>query len=1540
MSSYARTKVWRWLGVVLRGGLMTVGTVLTFAAMLVVAIVLHLNMPRMRRLLAHEINGILASSLMGKVTIDKLGIITPFGVSDVYVSVASPEGIPVASADDIDVAINIADVVKSALRTKEDFRIVIQELTVHATNVSLDANDQGDMYLTRALQARETGAPKNVEGRKLFISFYSVELDRARVHRAQESAEPLEAVVTDLRTSIFVEPAKTTVDLTRANLALDGLPKQLAVNGGIRAKLVTPSPHGDGVWLNVDFGGDVSGIPTTLVAFVDGKKIEASAVVKRIAGERIRAAVAEAPIYDPVDVRVDARGTLPNLAVNVNGGVGKGTLDVQSNLVLEDVVRVNATAHVRHIDARSFEPTLMRTDFGADLMVEGSLPPNQKPSGEVRLDTVRASTIDGTELPPIAIVATAAGETAHAKISVVERGMPTEIEADLDRNIVTFSVRSTIRDLANVPRLKTLMQTPVPQGHVEIDASGSYWIKTKQLDVASTVTARNIHSGQVDVGGIQIGARATGSISNLSVKTHVNAQNVKAGEIDLDRVDVDARVDPSAGIVISDAVVGLERAGVRVRTSANKIRVNGDHITVEQGRVEGLGSPLYVELSRSSAMTRVRAKSSGIEIERIGKIVRMEKDLRSGLVAIDADMTLRKSDANGRVSVRASDLSAFTVNKGKVDLLASIQGPKVRLDLDAQLGEAGSFKIATEEARLDGDPMNPATWKAARGRIEINSAIDLCKLSTSLSADSIPFNELCGKLEAHGHIARLSTDPWPDVDIALRTLGLVVSGKSDVEQKVGDTQISTMPWRVSGVDVEATVKLDAITGDAVVASQLVDHIGVIVSVDAKSRLMDAVVRPAISMRDRLLALKLDAHVAMPERKLESLPGMLGLHDVPGSASFDVDFKGSLGAPRLEVSAHLVDAHPAAASTDLHALYDGSRADVKLHSTAKAGGSLDVTAEALADSNALLNGRKNPQGEPPWTASAKVNMASFPLESLSDLIGPRVRGKVNLEAELKDLHKDATLKVRGKVVDPRIARVKYRDAVIEVDAGNGAFSARVRLDQAETRNGAGFAEVTAKSAITWGPAIAPALDPSAAVEARLSAKAFRASAILPFVQGALDDLDGLIDADASVSIQGEKKNVSGAIKFRDGMLHAPVLGDDLRGIRFDVTAAPDGTVKMENFVAHGVEGEVEGNAQVQLDGLAWKNAKAKFSIDQTTAMNVALQGEPLGKIWGQVEVAAANNAAAKKIALNVNVPRLNLKLPPGSRNDLQDLEEQRSDIRVGQYISPARFVLLPRNANDAKTEAVKQGDQSELALDVKLGEITVVRGNNVNVLLTGDPRVVVTGKETRVTGQIRVIEGTLDVQGKQFTIQRGVVTFAGRDPSNPTVSATAEWTASDKTKVYADFLGTVNNGKLTMRSDPPLPQSEVFALILFGTADGVSPKPKGNAQSGGAAAAGTAAGIGGGYLAQGITEAFDDLTGVRAQARIDSTNANNPRPEIDVQISNDVSVKVSHVIGTPPPSEPDTNYVTLDWRVGRNWSIETSIGDQNSTTLDAVWQLRY
>jgi translocation and assembly module TamB len=183
-----------------------------------------------------------------------------------------------------------------------------------------------------------------------------------------------------------------------------------------------------------------------------------------------------------------------------------------------------------------------------------------------------------------------------------------------------------------------------------------------------------------------------------------------------------------------------------------------------------------------------------------------------------------------------------------------------------------------------------------------------------------------------------------------------------------------------------------------------------------------------------------------------------------------------------------------------------------------------------------------------------------------------------------------------------------------------------------------------------------------------------------------------------------------------------------------------------------------------------------------------------------------------------------------------------------------------------------------------------------------------------------------VFGKRFTISGGTITFTG-DASNPQLHVTAQWDAPDQTRVFADLIGTPQKLDVNLRSEPSRSQDEIVSLLVFGSPEGI-------------AGVGTAAAVAGGPVVQAFNKALSGISAIDVRARLDTSQVQNPRPELELRLSNEVMLSILQNLGTPPPDQPDRTLFTLDWRFAPRWSLATTVGDAGTSLIDFVWRHRY
>jgi translocation and assembly module TamB len=214
-------------------------------------------------------------------------------------------------------------------------------------------------------------------------------------------------------------------------------------------------------------------------------------------------------------------------------------------------------------------------------------------------------------------------------------------------------------------------------------------------------------------------------------------------------------------------------------------------------------------------------------------------------------------------------------------------------------------------------------------------------------------------------------------------------------------------------------------------------------------------------------------------------------------------------------------------------------------------------------------------------------------------------------------------------------------------------------------------------------------------------------------------------------------------------------------------------------------------------------------------------------------------------------------------------------------------------------------------------------------------------KARVAGTIEFRSGTVEVFGKRFEIDNGEAEFEGDDPSNPNVTVTARWDAPDGTRIFADFVGPLRTGQLSLRSEPARSQSEVVATLLYGTGEDATPRP-GMAAHRQKVEAGktTGAVLAGGAVTTSVNRVLASVTPLDITTRVKS-DVYSAMPEVSMRISPRVTAQVSYRTRAPLPTErTDRVLVTLDWRFRRNWSIATTVGNHGASVVDLIWRYRY
>lgn len=189
---------------------------------------------------------------------------------------------------------------------------------------------------------------------------------------------------------------------------------------------------------------------------------------------------------------------------------------------------------------------------------------------------------------------------------------------------------------------------------------------------------------------------------------------------------------------------------------------------------------------------------------------------------------------------------------------------------------------------------------------------------------------------------------------------------------------------------------------------------------------------------------------------------------------------------------------------------------------------------------------------------------------------------------------------------------------------------------------------------------------------------------------------------------------------------------------------------------------------------------------------------------------------------VTLSRVDVELPEVKRKDIQDLERPKDlvIVRGGRTIAGRRRGETVTAAEAASSLAVRAVIDAPRNIWLRSSDL------NLELGLSSGFRVEYTG-ETQLFGDAQVLQGRIDVIGREFKVNRGnaggersdsTVRFAGA-AKQPYVNVTALHTNDrEKVKVTVNVVGRGTDVALKVSSDPTMSESDIYTLLATGRRD--------------------------------------------------------------------------------------------------------------------------
>jgi autotransporter translocation and assembly factor TamB len=1528
---------------------------LALIVLAIVGLLFSLRFAAVRSYVVTRVNSALSDAFKGRIVLHRVGSLGLGGVGAADAEIFDPSGKRVVAVQGLSARLSVPTLIWAALTSKsQPLTIRLSSVGLRHADVALIDDGTGSPTLANTFMPKTASPPSSGPGTIVILE--RVDIDHLWTHGSVGGSPALDVELKGARLTLRTDDVATAIELQRTALLARGLPAAADPVGELRASLTIPAAADKPLGAHAHYAGQAAAVPVVLdasyvdsklAATLDAKNIPPAAVAKQVPGLELRS---------PASLSASAEGKLPDLHGTFLLGIGAGNVDGDFDLSLQDNTTVKANLRAHDFNLSEVSRSAPVSSLALTLHAGARLPKAGPITGSFALNT-EPSVILAEQLPAVAVNGTFESNSktrqnrveAHAEIA--EPGAQTGVDATVLQSQTTSVEFRSNTQLANPPRLKRL--ATLTSVHGDLNAQGSYLVETSALDArvrgdlrgvqqADNRVARLKLDGNVNgvlphpnlevrlgiedavLGGQQITESqlaARGSLSRLAISGQVVTKSPER------HVQVSALVSNERGIVVDHPSVDLRQGKTNLNLSADAVTVIDGRTSLRGLHLEGAGKA-DVSLEYGTTLESVHAQTYDLDLAALWHLLDPNAPLKTGTATLSASFERRAGNPRLRLTASSHDLTLGRVKDGS--LAADLQLDQGRLDgtANADLKQLGQLNLEFQELRgIDVTKPNPAriTGKlAADGQIKLKDALDLVPKDVKL-----PIARALGVIKYDLAIERTQAGPGlPSVHVHVSSNKLQLAGTRETKAPIETREeaIETAPVSIKGYDVDLDLK-HAETGETELAASVTDDHGKLVSVSVEGKTNAPLATIGTELSNHWREIPLNVKATVPERKLQQLPMDLRPSGLNGMFSAEFSYNGTFDAPEVKLAGRItrfrqMDVKKQTVDLAFEADYAGAQGKVTGSVTSKGH---DVARANVEFETAIRDWLNPTKGKTPQlTGSAHLTFDQFPIGLLPPAKEQQLSGALSGKVALENFGKDAALDMNLDMQSLKLANNDLGRIHTVASAGSGQANAKVEVFGKD-----GTTTAEAKSGLDWGARLVPEVRIPA--DASLKARELRLAAFSPLLTSIFGELDGRVNGDLNAHFHGGPPELDGHVDLKDGTVQVAAVGQ-----RFDQATArlslEAGKAKLEEMSARATAGRVRVTGEARFTGLELTGADAKVRISKDERLSLAISGQELDQTWGSLDIAMRPGQAKGSQSLAVNMGEFHVHMPDTGSQSLQDLEPAKG-VRVGTYQRDGGFVTLP-------LQPLKESDPSKnddpLVVDLNLGnQIWVAQGDTTQIQLGGRLKMIL-GDPMTMTGQIQVVGGKLDVSGKQFQIESGIVTFSG-EPANPTIVATAIWDAADDEhhRVYAEASGTAADLKVNLRSEPPLTKDQVLSLIVTGSADG---SLAGSGSGGGTAA--TAVGAVGGAATQGLNKALSNISDLDVSTRID-TSTGSARPEIVIQLSAKVSAQITRALGEPAPgTPPDLTFLTLNFRLKRNWSLSALVGDRGESGLDLVWRKRY
>ena len=418
--------------------------------------------------------------------------------------------------------------------------------------------------------------------------------------------------------------------------------------------------------------------------------------------------------------------------------------------------------------------------------------------------------------------------------------------------------------------------------------------------------------------------------------------------------------------------------------------------------------------------------------------------------------------------------------------------------------------------------------------------------------------------------------------------------------------------------------------------------------------------------------------------------------------------------------------------------------------------------------------------------------------------------------------------------------------------------------------------------------------------------FDLSVLNPLLAAGADTVGGTLAINLTASGSMSDLTASGTVNLRDGSFRNALYGVELTAIEIDMNASTDELVVNRLTAQTPNGGRIGGSGSIILDPSRGLPVEVQVQAD-----DAALLDMPSVAATADANLTFSGSLAqGGELSGTVRLEQVEARL-----DNLGTASVPTIDVIEINPATPEEAARIER------ARAAAAGEQTATAFDIGLDvEVSApnqvfVRGSGLEAEFAGDLTVAGTLNAPSIRGSLDLRRGSYDVLSRHLEFTQGSIRFDGR-PIDPLLNFEATTTVDSITATLA-VTGRASDPGIEVTSQPPLPQSEILAIILFGRAsDSLTAFEAVQL----AASAGQLAGIGGG--GPGLLQEVRQTLGFD---RVDFTTTPGGETAIGIgqNITDNVYVEVDQGV------ESGDSEVTVEIELTPNITVESGVGTRGS-----------